>query len=322
MSTAATVIFNANAGGTKGIPLDELIAGLREQGYDPVHRATEQESDLDRALADAAGLVLVAGGDGTIRAAALRLIGRPGVQLAFIPAGTANNISRSFGLKLDWKQTLAGLAEGRAVHYDVGRVRGPLGERYFLEAFGCGLYADSLALYDPAQGKSVTRAISVLTDILPNLAPRELNARLDGRDISGSYLALEAMNTTCMGPNLDLAPDADPSDGLFDVLLMQEPQRAGMLEHLLRLQQAQLERLENVEIVRGRKLELVWDGFPVHFDGEPEAEIADPAAMQQAGGLSAGMREEAEAVLVAEVLPAALTLLLPTAPGSAAEEAP
>ena len=34
----------------------------------------------------------------------------------------------------------------------------------------------------------------------------------------GSTFLLEAMNTRHVGPNLNLAPDANPSDGLFDVV--------------------------------------------------------------------------------------------------------
>ncbi|MEO8627522.1 MAG: hypothetical protein ABI612_05390 [Betaproteobacteria bacterium] len=53
-----------------------------------------------------------------------------------------------------------------------------------------------------------------------------MRAVLDGNDISGVYIMFQAMNIQRVGPNLFIAPDADPGDGLFDVVLLAEDERA------------------------------------------------------------------------------------------------
>ena len=65
----ATLIYNPNAGTTAKLHPDKLLEALRQAGYDPIYAPTLQEEDLDNALADAKDLVVVAGGDGSIRAA-------------------------------------------------------------------------------------------------------------------------------------------------------------------------------------------------------------------------------------------------------------
>jgi diacylglycerol kinase (ATP) len=106
----ATLIYNPNAGTTAQLSPDKLLDGLKEAGYDPIYAPTLQESDLDDALADAKDLVVVAGGDGFIRAVAIRLLGK-GVRLAPLPLRTANNICRMLGLNEKPLEILAGLAE-------------------------------------------------------------------------------------------------------------------------------------------------------------------------------------------------------------------
>ncbi len=50
----------------------------------------------------------------------------------------------------------------------------------------------------------------------------QLKMALDGRDLTGDYVLLEAMNIRSIGPNLRLAPDADPGDGLLDIVLVSD----------------------------------------------------------------------------------------------------
>lgn len=118
----------------KGMNNDEALI---KAGYQPVYRATSSEEDLDHALDGVHGLVVVGGGDGTVRAVASRLIGK-NIPLAVIPSGTANNIARALGIEGNSLEIIAGLEQPMRRYYDVGKVQAPWGEDYFLEAAGYG----------------------------------------------------------------------------------------------------------------------------------------------------------------------------------------
>ena len=81
----ATLIYNPNAGTTAQLSPDKLLEALRQAGYDPIYAPTLQEEDLNNALSEAKDLVVVAGGDGSIRAAAIRLLGR-GIPIVPLPS--------------------------------------------------------------------------------------------------------------------------------------------------------------------------------------------------------------------------------------------
>lgn len=314
----ATVIYNANAGSIKSIPQDELEAALRAQGFFPVIHATDSEDELESVLDGVQGLVLTVGGDGTLRASALRLLGKPGVELAFIPAGTANNVAHAFGVQdHSWQDIITALPATRSVPFDVGKITGPIGECYFLEAFGAGLYADALASYDPEQGKSVLRGIGTLLDVVAGYEAQQWRISLDGQEVSGCYILLEVLNTPMTGPHLNLAPNADPGDGLLDVVLIADTEREGLLTYARKMRAGELQELDSVTVTRVKRVELVWTGFPLHVDAESKVDIEDPDKIEKAQGVAPELRDERKDVVAVDVLPAALTLRVPPVPEAA-----
>jgi diacylglycerol kinase (ATP) len=156
----ALLIYNPNAGTfrVKTATPDELASALNTVGFRPVYRATKTEAELDGVLEDVDGLVVAAGGDGTLRAVATRLIGK-GIPITPIPMGTSNNICRTLNIQGTPLEIVAGLKTPRKLPFDIGRVECPWGKEYFLEGMGFGFYADSLAFYHPEEGKSVIRTI-------------------------------------------------------------------------------------------------------------------------------------------------------------------
>ena len=201
-----------------------------------------------------------------MRAVATRLVasGQNGkeVALAIVPLGTANNIGNTLGIEASPREIIRGLQGARRYTMDVGHLQAPWGESYFIEAFGCGLFADLLTDYDPEEGKSVLRAADTVQDVLADYDPRHWEASLDGKDISDSYIALEVLNMKATGPRLKLAPDADPTDGLFDVACVVEPDEVTFLDYLGGLFTDNFDKLENVSVLRGKRLEPALERLP------------------------------------------------------------
>ncbi len=303
----ATLVFNARAGGSKRVSAERLVRMLEASGFSPVYRHTEDEAELDEVLALERGLVVAAGGDGTVQAVAKRLLGstRP---LAVLPLGTANNIARTLGLPSDPEVILKGLRAPRVERIDVGRVRSPWGEDIFLEALGVGLFAELLDVYDPELGKSVARALDTLREVALDYQPKRYRLKLDGLEMSGTYVAIEVMNTKATGPRLNLAPEADPSDGLFDIVCVLEPDKATLAEYALKLVRGALSSMANVQTLRGKRLEFFWQGSPLHIDAE-----AHPNADERSGAERA--LETGGGLIEVELLPGALELWLPTLKG-------
>lgn len=296
----ATLIFNETAGalGNGNLTAEELQDALRQAGFVPVYEATEQESDLDRILQKAEGLIVAAGGDGTIRAVITRLIGRD-IPLAVIPMGTANNVARTLGVEGDPLEIIARLQEPRIHQFDIGYVEGPWGKDYFLEGAGFGFFADVLHEYEPEKGKSVLRGLQAFTNTLRNNHTYSNDLWIDGEVLNGDYLLVEALNTKAVGPRIQLAPDATPDDGLLDLVCIRESDREGFLQYARSLLSEDLDQLETVSTRKIRELRFHWDGFPFHLD--EEVRPGDKSSVSLSSG-----------EVTVRILPAAVELWLPS----------
>lgn len=262
----ATLIYNPNAGNTSQLSPDRILDALQQAGYEPVYPPTLQERDLEEALAQAKDLVVVAGGDGSIRAAAIALLGR-NIPIAPLPMGTANNLCRLLELNGKPLDIVAGLSDPEEREMNIWQVSTPHGPDYFIEAMGIGVFADILENYRPEDGKSLRRGLQTLRRILNGYQPKFFHINVDGQDFSGSYLLCEVMNAPTLGFHFTLAPEARPDDGMFDLVLIHDNQRASYVRLVKAVFTRSLGSLPEVSIHRGRKLEIAWRGFPLHLDG-------------------------------------------------------
>ena len=93
---------------------------------------------------------------------------------------------------------------------------------------------------------------------------------LDGRDLSGQLLGVEALNTRKTGPEIRLAPEADPTDGLLDIVLIAADDRDLLRTHV----EARLagETPPELQLTAHRGCELTLRApatAPLHVDDEP-----------------------------------------------------
>lgn len=282
----ATLIYNGDP--EDGDPSSsELEAALEAAGYST--KAVTKEG-VDEALERPGDLVVVAGGDGTVGSVTSRLLGR-GVPFAVLPLGTANNVARTLGLMDPVKRLIAGLAEPRRRPFDVGLARGPWGERPFVEAVGLGLFAHTLAERASEADKEPKRALKRLLETLSGYHARPWTITLDGEDLSGDYLLAEAMNIRLIGPNLDLAPQAEVGDGLFDLVLIGEDERDALGRYLnsrLRDERPQA----GFRVRRGKRVRLEPAGEPLHIDDETERPNGAVELSLQAGALELWLPNE------------------------------
>src|SRR5690606_21105490 len=135
--------------------------------------------------------------------------------LGVLPLGTANNLAMALGVAdVPPAELIAswGTAERRS--FDVGVATGPWGTRRFLESVGAGVIAQGIAKIDEADGAGalveqqehpeaqMDLARQVFARLLASAPPLPVQGRVDGRDVTGTYLLLEVMNCASIGPGL------------------------------------------------------------------------------------------------------------------------
>ena len=256
------LLHNENAG-AKSWSRKEVTRLVSRGGfkphYVPLSRGLKQPALLDRGE-----FVIVAGGDGAVRKAALALRKR-GRPLAPLPLGTANNIARSFNLPDKPKDIVAGWKNPRRLPFDLGMAEGPWGKRFFVEGVGVGLISrcisvlaeiDRVSTEKPGKPQhKLHRDACVAVALAHEMQPLGADLSFDGREVSEGFLLLEILNIRRAGPAVELAPHASPSDGRFDVVSVTTLQRSRLL-HTLEARLSGAERVRSLTTRRARAIDL------------------------------------------------------------------
>jgi diacylglycerol kinase (ATP) len=269
-----TLIHNPSAGKASRSDADDLAALIRAAGHQVAYQSVKEEN-WQAALEKPADVVAVAGGDGTVGDVARRLLGKS-IPIAVVPRGTANNLAHTLKVThIPLDQLIAGWTAARYLPFDSAIANGPWGQDHFFESLGTGFFAWTIAQIDREDGSAesgskdmeheLRAARRFLRERLDHFSPQSLQVKLDGRDLSGEFLLLEAMNIRSIGPNLFLAPGADPGDGLLDVVLIPSEEQDKLREHLRDQTEDNLGD-PCLTLHRGKHLQVQGEGGEFHLD--------------------------------------------------------
>lgn len=259
------LLYHNPTAGVQPISADALLAAARAAGHTPVYRSTADERWAE-ALDHGIQALVVAGGDGTIRQAALELSRRRAdLPMVIVPLGTANNIARTFGVSGSPEAILGDLPPKPDARLTVWAARSDWGDGRFIESAGAGVFMTLLE----GESMSMRDALIRLKQQLATVEPIHLRMLADDRDVSGDYLLATAMNIGSIGPLLELAPGADPGDRQLQLVRIGAAERPALERYIdARLGGDPAARLEFVPL-RTRRLRMDWPPRGGHLDDLP-----------------------------------------------------
>jgi len=230
------VVNPQSAGGATGRRWPEIRAEvLRAVGDGAEHAFTERPMHAAALTAEAlkSGFrrIVAVGGDGTLNEVVNGFFQDGSVApadacLALVPRGTGGDFRRTFGLNGSLRESCQRLA-GEVRPLDVGRVRftrpdGSSGARYFVNvaSFGVsGKVDQAVNSGSKALGGKASFFIASVRTLL-GWRDQKVRIRVDGGpEESLAITTLAVANGQYFGGGMRVAPEADPSDGQFDVTI-------------------------------------------------------------------------------------------------------
>lgn len=271
----AKLLHNPRAG-DKDHSKENLIELIANAGFDTDYSSIKEDG-WEEVSADT-DMVVIVGGDGTVRRAAKAIL-KTNMHcpylIGLLPFGTANNIAKTLKIDGDLKEIVQSWHNKKTLPFDVTYVSGLEEQVLFLEGFGYGIFPQlmkDMKLVDKKKldtpEKEIKKALEVLKEIVLNFEGRECIINVDNETISGCYLLVEAMNICSIGPNLHLAPNAEPGDGVLELVLLPEKQRRQFADYLQHLIDGNDCPAFPYQTYSGKNISLKWMGVDMHADDE------------------------------------------------------
>jgi diacylglycerol kinase (ATP) len=220
------ILLNPEAGGAEAF--DELArrvgatAGFQLVTSDSLAALGRQARACARAGARA---IVAAGGDGTLSAVLNALGTSPEPPaLGLLPLGTGNDLARALGIPLEPQQALEELLSGawQETALDLMRVRLDGETRLAINAVNGGFGARVGDQIDP-ELKRLLGPFAYLVSggrTIAELTRHHVVAETDEGTLTSEAWNLLVMNGTSVGGGIVVAPEADPTDGQLDLVIV------------------------------------------------------------------------------------------------------
>jgi len=285
-------LVNPSAGGGKGLASLPQIRQLAAAAGSEIWVSRDAE-DLTRlakkAVEEGAERLVVAGGDGTFHHVEQGLAGSE-CAMGLVPLGRGNDLPRTLRVP-DTVEEAVGFALTGPIHsLDLGRVGSDCFAGY------CGVGFDSEVAGYVHSGSRVLKgpmayAFGVLRNVLFYRSPT-VRVEHDDGVVEGPVLFATVVNCRSFGGGMIVAPDASMTDGLLDLVVVDDISRLELLRLFPKVYSGKHVGHPAVEIVRTRKVHISVDRQMRMFsDGEPMLEVGQqgvtieiwPAALRVVG---------------------------------------
>ncbi len=269
-------VINAESGSVSGLSSDELCSEVQDRlGQADIHAKVrcEPPDGLAEAMGQAkesdADILIVGGGDGTVRHAA-RTAMEVDMALAVVPMGTINIFARDLGFPMDWREAIDAL--GNAVQQEVDT--GKLNDMTFLCQSSIGLVPRLAEQREQVRSDSWLRSLVAMPRrirrVWSTVRKKHLALDIDGQSVATKTWMAVVTNNLPDKP-LALLPQRTRLDqGALAVHWAKVKTRAGLFWLILSYVLNVMGINPQVKVQLGRKVVIEgYDGkLKVDLDGE------------------------------------------------------
>lgn len=288
---AVFLVNPASANGSTGRRWPELAHRAAAAGLEGDTLFSERPGHLAELARDAAlggaGLLVVVGGDGSVNEVANGLVGLDSPpDIAVVPRGTGWDFVRTFSIPRKIEDAVAVALGSARRQIDLGVVTyrswdGSEARTAFANVGSAGM-SGAIAQRANDTSKALGGKASYLWATLAVFArwsATEVRLTVDGEHREGAMFDVVVANGRFFGGGMKICPEAEPDDGLFDVLTIGDVTKRDLVSTMPRIYRGTHLPHPRAELLRGRTVVVESDEpLPIELDGEQPG--TTPAAFE------------------------------------------
>ncbi len=223
-----------------------------------------------------ATLVVVVGGDGSVNEVVNGVADLEGFDLGVLPYGTGWDFVRTYGISRRLEDAVATVLAENVRTIDLGLVTfrtwaGAEGRAYFANVASAGI-SGAIARRANETSKALGGKVSyywATLAVFVGWQTGELRVSVDDEIRGGRMIDVLVANGRYLGGGMMMCPDAEPDDGLFDVMMIGDVTKRDLLFVLPKTYRGKHLPHPRLELLRGRVVSVDADEpLPVELDGE------------------------------------------------------
>jgi len=263
---------------------DVIKSYYREFKYIFTEKPKQATEIVRQNLQDGFDLIIGVGGDGTLNEIANGFFKNHASEainqdaaLGMIPSGTGSDFVRYMKVPCDFRQSVALIKHSRKRKIDVGKIifggeATPPRTQYFVNVADFGLGAEvvkRLADCNPQKRGAMTYYRGLLATLF-NYRSKKITIEIDGgRAMEGRYVIGAVANGRIFGGGMVIAPEAQPDDGLLDLVLVDDMGVLEIIGNTPRLYTGTIARNPKVKIIKAKRVRVYSDDeVNIEYDGE------------------------------------------------------
>jgi YegS/Rv2252/BmrU family lipid kinase len=259
-------VINPNSGNKQAEIIRENILNEYPKIHCEITETKEAFNDFMYLNIGKYRVFIIAGGDGTVNAAADYLAGKNKI-MAVYPTGSGNGFARELGFKQNIRQLIEDIRENEVMNIDVLEVNGNICVNM------AGLGFDAAVAHDfAASDKRGFFSYAKLTVASAFSFPAfDAEIQTGDKTFSGKYKMISVANTRQFGNNAIIAPKARPDDGFMDLVLLKDIPTALMVTFGARLMTGKLKSSRYLDFHKCNSEIIIHSDFKqYHIDGDPK----------------------------------------------------
>ena len=213
---------------------------------------------------DGYDVVVAIGGDGTVNEVAKGVVGTS-CRLAIVPVGSGNGLARHLGIPMSYQEAVQTVFDGKPQLIDAGRIN----DEYFFCTAGVGFDAAVGKRFNSSTTRGLVSYMEHCAKEYVKYEPEEYEIDILGTKFKQKAFLITFANSSQWGNNVCIAPDANISDGMMDVVIWRSSPMVTMPLITAELFLKKIKYSEFVDTYRCREVVIRRKGSGIiQFDGE------------------------------------------------------